>query len=143
MPSKIIGEKYKRKTILMTCPICLRVYKQRKDIVPSACSLSCARRRQWLDGKYGNYKGGRISDSNGYIRVLMKGHHRQNNAGYVLEHILVMENILGRRLSSAENVHHINGDRKDNNPKNLELWHVKQPKGIRVKDYHCSGCVCT
>jgi len=31
-------------------------------------------------------------------------------------------------------VHHRNGDRLDNDPQNLELWTVAQPKGQRVAD---------
>ncbi|TCO48097.1 HNH endonuclease [Actinocrispum wychmicini] len=45
-----------------------------------------------------------------------------------------MEQKLGRPLLVGENVHHINGDRMDNSPENLELWLTRQPHGQRVED---------
>ena len=52
----------------------------------------------------------------------------------ILEHRLVMEQILGRKLEPWENVHHRNGDRAFNDPSNLELWVKPQPAGQRAVD---------
>lgn len=70
----------------------------------------------------------------GYIKIHDRNHARSDKSGFVFEHIVVMENIIGRCLSKNENVHHKNGDRSDNRPENLELWDTSQPPGQRVKD---------
>lgn len=63
----------------------------------------------------------------GYRAFTVKGQR-------VYEHRAVMEKILGRPLLDTENVHHINGQRADNHPENLELWTTYQPYGQRVAD---------
>ena len=79
-----------------------------------------------------SWKGGKIYHRKGYIMRKIPGHPKNN--GYVFEHILVMEEYLGRLLLPGENVHHINGVRDDNRLENLELWVKPQPTGIRAKD---------
>ena len=67
----------------------------------------------------------------GYRLIYLPDHPRATQRGYVLEHILVMEEKVGRELLPRETVHHVNGVRADNRPVNLELWDSKHCAGQR------------
>lgn len=68
-----------------------------------------------------NWKGGSTKHGDGYVYVMVKGHPFADKDGYVLEHRFVMEQRLGRYLTSNELVHHKNEVKDDNRPENLEL----------------------
>lgn len=84
--------------------------------------------------RHGCWKGGRIIDGEGYAKVYKPDDPRANLGRYMKEHIVVMEEKLGRQLLSHESVHHKNGNRADNRIENLELWSKHQPAGQRVED---------
>ena len=75
----------------------------------------------------------RYTDDNGYVHILKDGKFK-------LEHSVVMEDMLGRKLIPNEQIHHINGIRSDNTPSNLELRYNNHGAGIACKDLVCPHC---
>ena len=80
------------------------------------------------------YDGRFFQKSTGYWFVRDPTNPMATRAGYVLEHRLVMSQRIGRPIRKTERVHHIDGDRKNNKPENLELWSSNHPCGQRVAD---------
>jgi hypothetical protein len=68
----------------------------------------------------------------GYARIRVI--NQEGRSTWPLEHRYVMEQKLGRKLIDRENVHHIDGNKTNNAPENLEIWISPQPQGIRVAD---------
>lgn len=71
-----------------------------------------------------------VTLQDGYVMVTSRDRTVRNRGA----HRVVMEGVLGRRLRTIENVHHLNGNRADNRPENLELWVSSQPSGQRPAD---------
>lgn len=65
------------------------------------------------------FQNSRIVDH--FILIYKPDHPRAFISGYVPEHILVAEATLERPLTDDEDVKHINGDTRDNDPKNLKI----------------------
>lgn len=89
-----------------------------------------------LGTKNSCWKGGRIV-MNGYILLRRPDHPFANCTGYIFEHRLVMECILGRYLTRGEQVHHLNGIKDDNRPENLAVMVVTGPHAGWVLCPHC------
>ncbi len=83
------------------------------------------RPRNYINGHNGrgsmnvNWKGGKRDHIAGYIEILCPGHPRAGNRNYILEHILVIEKVLGKCLPPKAVGHHVNNDGKDNRNQNL------------------------
>ena len=88
----------------------------------------------------------KIIDSLGYIRLVVKNHPRAKPPQYrVYEHIIVMENKLGRYLKPNERVHHRDKNRSNNRIENLELFesnglHLKHEITKDKTDRLCLAC---
>ena len=83
--------------------------------------MSAAQQGRYLRGFNGNaWKGGKNTNAAGYVRIWQPEHSAAID-GYVYEHRLVMERVLGRLLLPEEVVHHVDGDKANNHPENLRL----------------------
>ncbi len=77
--------------------------------------------------------------SNGYPVIYDPTHPRAKSNGYVREHIVVAEQMLGRSLKDGEVIHHINENKTDNRPENLMIFannseHMKYHWALRHND---------
>lgn len=80
------------------------------------CSRACLHASMRLDGP-----GAKFKRPDGYVVVYYPKHPDAGGRRMVLEHRLVMEQTLGRRLRKDEQVNHINHVRDDNRPENLQV----------------------
>lgn len=77
-------------------------------------SVSDALTRPLNTTKTGSKYGDGCLRSDGYRTVSVSG-------ALVMEHVIVVEKAIGRKLRGTEEVHHVNGIRSDNRPENLVL----------------------
>lgn len=123
------GSRGKRRVIYL-CKNCMGCGKE-FEVAPSkkhiqCCSHKCAgilKRKTQVGENNPNWKGGKTI-INGYRCV------RVSPNVYKREHRLVMEYHLGRKLKSWELVHHLDGNRLNNNINNLEIVTHSTHKGL-------------
>jgi hypothetical protein len=58
---------------------------------------------------------------NGYRKLLIPLHPRADAHGYVFEHLVVAEAVIGRALKPAEEVHHKDFNKQNNAPENIYI----------------------
>jgi len=100
-------------------------WHQKKDLHRVCKKCAYIARRTMSGANHPNWKGGRYYHEDGYVLIHVPpdspyrpmGH----KTGYILEHRLIIAQHLGRCLLDEEVVHHINGDKQDNQIGNLEL----------------------
>jgi hypothetical protein len=124
------------KNIKIQCPICLEertvvLDKRRKTNFCQKCvstgTQKNIRRPDKSGTNSGRWNGGEYISSDGYRMIKCEGeYHPSGRQKYKKEHVLVMEKFLGRELKTqkggiGESVHHIDGDKLNNNIDNLIL----------------------
>lgn len=82
---------------------------------------------------------------NGYKLVAKPGHSRADKRGYVREHLLIMEEKIGRPVLRSESIHHIDGDKTNNQIDNLMLFKTHKEhllyewKNNTLRKTNCGG----
>ena len=133
-----VARNYRTRAYRRSCLACEGTFFSRVCDETRFCSKSCAQ-----SGSFSrNWKGGRHTDLQGYVHVLVPENEpvvgqMRDRRGYVTEHRLVMARALGRPLHGRETVHHLNGDRGDNRLKNLQLLHKPHGPGA---GFECGDC---
>lgn len=89
------------------------------------------------------WKGGAYIDNAGYRRIRLEKNDpfvsMCNSNDYVMEHRWVMAKALGRLLHDGESVHHVDGDRLNNELSNLQLRQGNHGKGARFMCLDCGS----
>jgi len=84
--------------------------------------------------KYKGEVGKIIKPKNGYFEVYVrKTHPYRPEQDWVRQHIIVIENDIGRKLLENEVVHHIDGDKLNNNINNLDICTISEHNNCHAK----------
>ena len=114
------------------CKVCRQPFSfflHRKDTA-KYCSYKCHGiylQENQVGSDHPGWKGGRAKHSEGYWLIYQPKHPFATSQGYVPEHRLVVEKSVSRYVNpQKEHVHHIDGNKKNNDLKNLVLLTPKE-----------------
>ena len=129
-----IGEKDYHKRIWVACPDCgkerwvlIRGGKpQSERCHPCGAKIAGQKKKEYRGERHWHWRGGRHINKNGYVTVAVAADSpfaaMRDKDGQVYEHRLIAaQHMMGRCLYAWEEVHHLNHNKQDNRPENLEI----------------------
>lgn len=125
----------KRRALLITrgCIDCDRNY----EVIVSQVRANFKRGRK-MRGRCIHCHHDGIVTKDGYVWIHKPDHPKAYSGKYVPQHVLVMEESLGRYLDGKnESVHHIDGDKTNNDISNLQLRKKFHGRGQK---WACADC---
>ena len=125
---KAPGKTMNYKGICKNCGNEFETYCSPSRHTPKFCSIKCIGESQKGINNPA-YNGGRYTDSNGYVIIYMPDHPHSGAKKTILEHRYIMECKIGRYLTDLEVVHHIDGNKSNNEPDNLMLFNNQTEHG--------------
>jgi hypothetical protein len=108
---------------------------KRLGIRPSKEATAKGNANRPIGRDHPRYKGFTIYP-NGYRLLRMDEHPRAHPNGFVYEHIVVAEQKLGRPLKPGEVVHHVDENKLNNDPDNLEVVTRSEHARLHMKSRH-------
>jgi hypothetical protein len=91
----------------------------RRKLVALGIPKGAGKHRPPKGAEHWSWRGGRYRNPKGYVFLRDPDHPQAMKTGYVAEHRMVAYEVLGKKLHTKDEVHHLNGNHGDNRPENL------------------------